>query len=98
MSNSSPLRLLALGFVLGLIVAGACWLMTRQPAIPHVNKVTVDYVYESDPGSASGYNGMQVDSLQFFPGYVVITDTQGKSTLLAADRLRSFSFRSTGTP
>ncbi len=58
-----------------------------------VRNVTVDYMYETDPGSASGHNELEVDSIEFLPGYIVMTDSRGRTQLLALDRLRKFNYR-----
>lgn len=55
--------------------------------------VIVDYMYESDPGTASGHNSLEAESVEFHPGYVIVTDTAGRSSLFAVDRLRRFSYR-----
>ena len=61
--------------------------------VPNVRNVIVDYMYESEPGGASGNKSLAVDSIQFYPGYVVITDTNETSRLFAVDRLRRFNYR-----
>ena len=86
---------LAIGFVVGSIVVGASWLTTREspPSSNAVHDVTVSYMYETDPGSASGSSDEPVKTIQFHPGYVVITAMSGDSTLFAVDRLRRFQFK-----
>ncbi len=95
---SSPFMLVAIGFLIGAVVVGVCWLSSGRKGSPRhdiVRDVTVDYMYETDPGSASGNNGLQVDSIEFFPGYVVVTDTGGGTQILALNRLRKFNYRPT---
>ena len=58
-----------------------------------VRNVVLDYMYETDPGSASGNKALAVDSIEFHPGYVLVTDSRGRTQLFAVDRLRSFSYR-----
>jgi hypothetical protein len=50
-------------------------------------------MYETSSNTAAGSEAMSVDSIQFYPGYVVITDEGGISRLFAVDRLRKFSFQ-----
>ena len=93
-----PLLYLLVGFVLGAIVVGACWRMTDEGTPEIVNDVTINYMYEAEPGGASGNNAMPVESVQFHPGYVVVTDTNGGGMLFAVNRLRSFSYQPTAKP
>lgn len=95
--SSSPIVHLAIGFVAGAIVVGSSWLTTREstPSPNVVRDVTVTYMYETDPGSAGGNNDKPVDSIEFYPGYVVITEDTGRSNLFAVDRLRTFHFEPT---
>ena len=98
-SNSTfPVVLLSIGFLLGAIVVGACWLSSRSGIAPRndfVRNVTVDYMYETNPGSGGGHNDLAVDSIEFRPGYVVMTDKSGGTQLLAINRLRKFNYRPT---
>jgi hypothetical protein len=86
---------LACGFVAGAIVVGSSWLTTRKstPSPDAVHDVTVTYMYETDPGSASGSNDQFVKSIKFHPSYVVMTGASGDSTLFAVDRLREFHYK-----
>ena len=87
-----------MGFVAGAVVVGACWLATRRPETEPLNivrNVTVDYMYETDPGSASGHRDLEVATVEFLPGYVVLTDSGGTAQLLAVNRLRRFNYRPT---
>lgn len=98
--QSSPVVLIAVGFLIGAIVVGSCWLSSstkeseRHDIVRNVivRNVTVDYMYETDPGSASGNKDLAVDSIEFLPGYVVMTDTRGRTQLLALNRLRRFNY------
>ena len=95
---TAPVLLVAVGFLVGAVVVGACWLSSRTAESERhniVRNVTVDYMYETDPGSASGNSDLAVDSIEFLPGYVVMTETRGRTQLLALDRLRKFSYRPT---
>ncbi len=95
-STPSAVILISIGFLLGAIVVGSCWLSSRSGnAIRNdiVRNVTVDYMYETDPGSASGNKDLAVDSIEFLPGYVVMTDKRGRTQLLALNRLRRFSYQ-----
>jgi hypothetical protein len=95
---TSPVVLLSIGFLFGAVVVGACWLSSRSGIASRndiVRNVTVDYMYEADPGSASGHSELAVDSIEFLPGYVVMTDTRGGTQLLALNRLRKFKYRPT---
>ena len=97
-SAAPPIVLLAIGFVVGAVFVGACWLSSRTTESKRddiVRNVTVDYMYETDPGSASGSNDLAVESIEFLPGYVVMTDTRGRTQLLALNRLRKFNYRRT---
>lgn len=93
-SNTSPLIYLSIGFIMGAVVVGTSWLGTRESELPQsiVRNVSVIYMYETDPGSASGTNDLPVESILFHSDYVVMTRTNGQSILLAVDRLRQFSF------
>jgi hypothetical protein len=97
--------LLTVGFVAGAVVVGsigaiaigAGW-VTRYQSVTSfdvVYNVTVSYMYETDPGSATGSKDMPVESIKFHPGYVVITQASGHSSLFAVDRLRTFQFAPT---
>jgi hypothetical protein len=96
-SKSVPVNLrllyLVLGLVLGAAVVGSSWLITPSAKPPTVRKVEVNYTYETSPNTATGKQAMSVDSIQFHPGYIVITNERGFSRLLAVDRLREFSFQ-----
>ena len=96
--STSPFVLLAIGFLVGAVVVGACWLSAHTSASPRldiVRNVTVDYMYETEPGSASGNRDFEVDSIEFLPGYIVMTDTDGRTQLLALNRLRRFTYQPT---
>ena len=87
---------IAIGFLIGATVVGACWLSSGTARPAHhdvVRNVIVDYLYEYDPGSASGSGDLPVDSIEFSPGYIVVTDTNGTTQLLAINRLRKFHYR-----
>ena len=104
-SGSSPTFLLILGFIAGGLLVGSAaviattagWLRPGESdsAPTVVQNVTVSYMYETDPGSASGNNDLPVESIQFHPGYVVVTRSSGDSSLFAVDRLRNFQFSPT---
>ena len=104
-SGSSPVFLLTVGFIAGAVVVGSVAaiatgsgrLTRRESATSSdvVHNVTVSYMYETDPGTASGSNDLPVESIQFYPGYVVITQKSGHSSLFAVDRLRKFQFAPT---
>lgn len=99
-SGFSPIFHLTIGFVIGAIVVGSSWLATQDTASPPnnvVHDVTVSYMYETEPGNVAGNNDQAVGSIQFHPGYVVITGTTGSSRLLAVDRLRNLKFSPTDT-
>ena len=96
--TNSPVVLVSIGFLLGAVVVGALWLSSRPSDTPRnaiVRDVTVNYMYETDPGSASGQNDLAVESVEFLPGYVVVTDNNGRTQLFAVDRLRRFSYHAT---
>jgi hypothetical protein len=103
--GSSPVLLLAVGFLAGAVVVGsvgaiatgAGWLTWRESVTSSnvVHNVTVSYMYETNPGSASGSKDLSVESIQFHPGYVVITQASGHGSLFAVDRLRNFQFAPT---
>lgn len=99
-SNPGPSSILHLGigFIVGAIFVGFGWLATRvSPSSANVVRdVSISYMYETDPGSASGSNAEPVDSIQFHPGYVVVTGPGGRSRLFAVDRLRKFHFEPNG--
>lgn len=97
-TSTSSVAMLASGFLLGAVVVGACWLTSigiGQTDHRIVRDVTVDYMYETDPGSASGHNDLEVASLEFLPGYVAMTDANGRTQLLALERLRRFNYQPT---
>tara|TARA_A100001391_G_scaffold119594_1_gene81400 strand:- start:1084 stop:1248 length:165 start_codon:yes stop_codon:yes gene_type:complete len=50
-------------------------------------------MYETSPGSASGNNSLEIKSIEFYAGYLMMTDDNDMTRLLAIDRLRSFSFK-----
>ncbi|QEG22029.1 hypothetical protein [Mariniblastus fucicola] len=90
-----PIVLIAVGFLVGAVVVGACWLSSRTTESHGddiVRNVTVDYMYETGPSSASGSEELAVDSIEFLPGYVVMTDNRGRTQLLALNRLRKFNY------
>ena len=94
-SPTPPIILIAVGFLVGAVVVGACWLSSRTTESQRsdiVRNVTVDYMYETDPGSAAGNTDLAVDSIEFLPGYAVMTDTRGRTQLLALNRLRKFTY------
>ena len=95
-NSISPAVLLAIGFLLGAVVVGVCWFSSRTAGLASrgvVRNVAVDYMYETNPGSASGHNDLAVDSIEFLPGYIVMTDARGRTQLLALNRLRKFNYR-----
>ena len=95
----SPILLVSVGFVVGAIVVGTCWLSSRDGSAARtdiVGNVTVDYMYETNSAAASGHNSLQVDTIEFLPGYVVMTDTRGNTQSLALDRLRKFKYKPSG--
>lgn len=94
-SSSSQFVLVGVGFLMGAVLVGACWLSSRiaeSARYDIVRNVTVDYMYETAPGSASGSSDLQVNSIEILPGYVVVTDTHGRAQLFALDRLRRFNY------
>ncbi len=96
-STASPVFHLAIGFVMGAVVVGSSWFATRKTnhANNAIRDVSVSYMYETNPGEASGNNDMPVDSIHFYPGYVVVTGASDQSHLFALDRLRNFQFAPT---
>ena len=86
---------LATGFLIGAIVVGSSWLSTLGTETNIVRNVTLDYMYEDEPNSASGRKGLAVASIEFRPGFLVVTETNGTTKLLAVDRLRRFSYTPT---
>lgn len=97
--GSSPILLVSVGFVVGAIVDGAFWLSSRDGAAARtdfVRNVTVDYMYETNSDSASGHKGLEVDTIAFLPGYVVMTDKRGNTQLLAVNRMRRFNYKPSG--
>lgn len=87
---------LAAGFVLGLVVVGTYWLTSRDGETGHgdiVRNVTVDYMYESSHGNASGQTSLEVATIEFRPSYILMTDTRGSTRLLSLDRLRKFNYK-----
>lgn len=93
-SQKTAITLPLLYLVLGFLV-GASFLSNRHSTNPEIRNVTVSYMYESEPGSAGGNNNVPLDSIQFYPEYIVINETNGGSRLMAVNRLRSFSFQPT---
>lgn len=96
--STSPVTLVSIGFLLGAVVVGACWLLSRSGNAMRndmVRDVTVDYNYEAAPRSATNIEGHELDSVEFFPSYVVMTDKRGKKQLIALSRLRKFDYRPT---
>ena len=94
--DTSPLLYLVAGFLLGAIVVGSSWLSTRETGTKIVRNVTIDYMYETDPGSASGHKALEVASIEFRQGYVIVTTINGTTELLALDRIRRFAYTPTG--
>ena len=60
-----------------------------------VRNVTIDYMYEYEPNSASGHKALAVASVEFRPGFIVVTETNGTTKLFAIDRMRKFSYTPT---
>ena len=93
----SPVFLLAVGFIAGAIVVGSSWFATREssPAYNIIRDKTVSYVYQESPGSVTsgGNTDVPVDSIQFHPGYIVVTKPGGHGDLFAVDRLKRFNFK-----
>jgi len=93
--DASPLLYLVAGFLLGAIVVGSSWLSTRETDANIVRNVTIDYMYETEPGSASGHKALAVASIEFRPGFVLVTEASGATRLFALDRMRKFSYTPT---
>ena len=93
--DASPLLYLVAGFLLGAIVVGSSWLSTRETDADMVRNVTIDYMYEYEPNSASGHKALAVASVKFRPGFVVVTEINGTTKLFALDRMRKFSYTPT---
>ncbi|TWU18722.1 hypothetical protein Poly21_08880 [Allorhodopirellula heiligendammensis] len=91
--RSSAARPFCIGFLLGAIVIGAAWTVVRVRDPKVLRNVTVSYMYETSPGSASGNNSLEIKSIEFYAGYLMMTDNNDMTRLLAIDRLRSFSFK-----
>lgn len=97
-SSNSSVFLLSIGFLIGAVVVGACWLSARSGNVMRndiVRNVTVDYDYEAAPKSPTTFKGSEFDSVEFFSTYVVMTDKRGKRQLIALDRIRKFDYRPT---
>jgi len=95
--NASPVLYLLTGFLLGAIVVGAGWLFTHANDAAVVRDVTIEYMYEHEPNRASGHKALAVASVEFRPGAVVVTETNGTTKLFSLDRLRTFSYTPTNS-
>ena len=93
--DASPLLYLVAGFLLGAIVVGSSWLSTRGTDSDIVRNVTINYMYEHAPNSASGHEALAVASVEFQPDFIVVTETNGTTRLFAINRLRKFSYTPT---
>ena len=94
-ANRPSLLPFALGFLSGAaVIAVTVWLARPGDPTPVrrvVRDVEVQYLYETGPGQASG-STLRASSIEFYPGYVVVTNESGLSGLYAASRLRGFTF------
>ena len=98
---------IAAGCLIGFVIVVLAPLMTNRaaeaarnnaaPSVQHdsaiVRNVVLSYTYETSPNSTAGDDSLAVDSIQFQPNYVLVTASNGKTSLFAVDRLRQFSYR-----
>lgn len=68
--------------------AGAVSQTTHPPA----RNVILSYLYETSANGASGNNNLKVDSIYFYPNYVVVQAENGTTSLFAVDRLKHFDY------
>jgi hypothetical protein len=80
----------AIPFSLGAVAVGLLWFASHSMT-SNVKNVTVTYMYETSPGSASG-GKVYADSITFYPGYVVMSHGNGHGNVFSVDRLRDFSY------
>lgn len=64
-----------------------------QSSHPPARNVILSYSYETSPNSSAGNDNLKVDSIYFYPNYVVVRAANGNTTLLAVDRLKHFDYR-----
>lgn len=64
----------------------------KEQNVASVKNVVLNYMHETTPGSASGDNALKVDSIHFYPSYVLVTDSHQNTRLLAVDRLQRFYY------
>jgi len=58
-----------------------------------VKNVVLTYSYETSPSSTSGDDSLAVESIQFYPNYVLVRASNGNTSLFAVEKLRQFSYR-----
>ena len=93
--DALPVYYLATGFLLGAVAVGSVWLATSKSSGNVVHNVTIDYMYEYDSSGASGNKAQPVASVEFRPGYLVVTETGGRTSLFSVDRMRHFRYKKT---
>ncbi|WP_146389841.1 hypothetical protein [Allorhodopirellula solitaria] len=91
----SPFLPLCLGFVAGAALVGAAWILLGPSRPGHFHDMTVDYMYETSPGTATGSSSLEVESLEIHPEFVLLTDARGESRLMMLSRLRKLHFKPT---
>jgi len=97
---------IAAGCVIGFLVASFAPLMINATAEASPSdsaqglhehdsskNVMLTYSYETSPSSTAGDDSLAVDSIEFYPSYVLVRASNGKTSLIAVERLRQFSYR-----
>ncbi|HEY2155836.1 MAG TPA: hypothetical protein VGH33_09405 [Isosphaeraceae bacterium] len=92
------------GFVLGLVVGAlalgcALWLLRpnsaqSKPALssPEGN-LEVSYMVQESPSTASGSTLTGVTSIEFYPGYIVVTTKSGAGRTFFAEKTNKLDWR-----
>lgn len=93
--DTLPVYYLAAGFQIGAVTVGSIWLLTSEFSDNVVRNVTIDYMYEFDSSGASGNKDQAVASVEFRPGYLLVTETGGRTSLFTLDRMRHFFYKPT---
>ncbi len=88
---NSPIHYLTVGLVIGAAIVGSIWFITSGPDRV-VRNVKVNYMYQTNSNSSSGSHDVPVDSIEFYPRYIIVTRDNGYSNVFAIDRLTRFSF------
>ncbi len=89
-----PAIYIGVGCFVGFVVG---YFFSVTQSVGAVRNVTLNYRYESSPRSWYGDDGLEVDSIQFHPNYVLVQSSSGDTSLFAVERLQSFSYRPQGS-